>query len=295
MEIETSPHSAAYSEGALPPAEAEALARRCAGRDIVVKYGGAAMSDAACKDAVMRDVALLSRLGAGITLVHGGGPEIDAALRKIGKAPDFVDGLRRTDAETMELVCMVLAGKVNKGLVGLLHAAGAAAVGICGADGAVLRVQKRGGELDLGFVGEIERTDADLLKTLLSARFIPVVATIGVDGRGGLFNVNADTAAAAIAGALRAEKLILMTDVKGVLADVDDESSLLETLRAGEARELIARGVVRGGMIPKILCCAAAVEEAGGPAEARIVDGRVPHALLRALSPEGGGGTRFIK
>jgi acetylglutamate kinase len=279
-------------------AEAADIARRYAGKNVVVKYGGAAMSDEARKNAVMCELALLSQSGVRLTLVHGGGPEIDAALKKIGKAPVFIDGLRQTDAETMEVVCMVLAGKVNKGLVGLLHAAGAFAVGLCGADGAMLRVEKcrpaRRGAPDLGFVGEIKHTDATLPETLLSAGFIPVISSIGADDRGALFNVNADTAAAALAGALRAETLILMTDVKGVFADANDEDSLFETLHAGEARALIARGVVRGGMIPKVLCCVAAVED-GGLEAAAVVDGRVPHALLRALSADGGCGTRFVR
>ncbi|MDR2296267.1 MAG: acetylglutamate kinase [Clostridiales Family XIII bacterium] len=274
-------------------AEAEAVARFCAGKNIVVKYGGAAMADEARKEAVMREVALLSRLGVLITLVHGGGPEIDAALKKTGKTPVFVDGLRHTDAETMEIVRMVLAGKVNKGLVGLLSAAGCKAVGLCGADGAMLRVRKRRGAPDLGLVGEIEGVDAGLPALLLSRGFVPVVATIGADDRGAPLNINADTAAAALAGALRAEKLILMTDVKGVLAAPDDEGSLLETLDTGAARDLIARGVVRGGMIPKLLCCVAAVEE-GGLREAAVIDGRAPRALLRALSSEGGG-TRILR
>jgi acetylglutamate kinase len=259
------------------------------GADVVVKYGGAAMSDAALKDAVARDVAALSRLGVRITLVHGGGPEIDALLGRLGKKAVFIDGLRRTDAETLDVVCMTLAGKVNKGLVGLIHAAGGRAVGLCGADGAVLRVEKRRGEPDLGFVGEITRTDASLLELLLSNGFTPVVATIGVDEAGALFNVNADTAAAAVAVALRAEKLISLTDVDGVL---DADGSPIRSIRAREAGRLIAGGVVGGGMIPKVECCAAAVE--GGLSEALIVDGRVPSALSRALSG-GGGGTKFTR
>jgi acetylglutamate kinase len=288
-------------DGAALLAEAEAGARRHAGKNVVVKYGGAAMSDEARKRAVMRDVALLSRCGVKLTLVHGGGPEIDALLRKLGKESVFVDGLRRTDAETMDVVCMVLAGRVNKTLVGLLHAAGGKAVGLCGADGAMLRVEKRCAPLvpgaceraDLGFVGEIRQADAAPLEAVLSGGFTPVVATIGVDDDGALFNINADTAAAAVACALRAELLVSMTDVSGVLMDADGGGTPIETLRAREARDLIARGVVRGGMIPKIECCAAAVE--GGVREARIVDGRVPHALLRAMSQEERFGTRFVK
>jgi acetylglutamate kinase len=282
-------------------AEAEIGARRYAGKDVVVKYGGAAMSDGARKRAVMRDVALLSRLGVRLTLVHGGGPEIDALLRKIGKEPVFIDGLRYTDAETMDVVCMVLAGKVNKELVGLLHAVGGKAVGLCGADGAMLRAERRRATLvsgaceraDLGFVGEIRQTDAALLETALSKGFTPVVATVGVDDAGTLLNINADTAAAAVACALQAELLLSMTDVKGVLIDADGAGPPAETLRADETRDLITRGIVRGGMIPKIECCVAAVE--GGVRETRIVDGRVPHALLRALSSEEVGGTRFVK
>lgn len=266
-----------------------AEAAACAGKNIVVKYGGAAMSNEAYKRAAMRDVVMLSRLGIGITLVHGGGPEIDAILDKMGKKAVFIDGLRYTDAETLDVVCMTLAGKVNKELVGLICAAGGRAVGLCGADGAVLRVSKRGGEPDLGFVGDIRQTDTTLLEILLSGGFIPVLATIGIDDTGALFNINADTAAAAAAVALRAEKLISMTDVKGVL---DADGSLIKTIRAGEVRRLIDRGAVSGGMIPKALCCAAAVE--GGLKEALVVDGRVPHAVLRALS-RNAEGTKFSK
>jgi acetylglutamate kinase len=237
----------------------------------------------------MRDVAALSRLGVRPTLVHGGGPEIDAMLRKVGKEPVFTGGLRRTDAETLDVVCMVLAGKVNKGLVGLLCAAGARPVGLCGADSAMLLVEKRGGTPDLGFVGEIRHTDVSLLEMLSAKGFIPVVATIGVDETGALFNVNADTAAAAVAVALRAEKLISMTDVAGVL---DGDASIIETIHADEAEGLIARGAVSGGMIPKVECCAAAALD--GLKEALIIDGCVPHALLRALSRDGVG-TRFVK
>ncbi|MDR1573451.1 MAG: acetylglutamate kinase [Clostridiales Family XIII bacterium] len=281
------------ADAAASLAEAEACARRYAGKDIVVKYGGAAMSDEARKRAVMRDVALLSRLGVRLTLVHGGGPEIDALLRRLGKEPVFVDGLRHTDAETMDVVCMVLAGKVNKDLVGLLCAAGGKAVGFCGADGAMLRAERRRAAPDLGFVGEIRQADATLLEMALSKGFTPVVATIGVGADGALFNINADTAAAAVACALQAESLISMTDVKGVLQGADGAGAPIKTLRATEARDLIARGIVRGGMIPKIECCVAAV--CGGVREACIVDGRVPHALLRALSSEDAAGTRFVR
>jgi acetylglutamate kinase len=274
-------------------AEAEACAQRYAGKDIVVKYGGAAMSDETRKREVLRDVAMLSRRGVRLTLVHGGGPEIDALLRKIGKEPVFIDGLRQTDAETMDVVCMVLAGKVNKGLVGLLHAVGGKAVGFCGADGAMLRAERRRATPDLGFVGEIKQVDESPLAMALSNGFTPVVATIGVGADGALFNLNADTAAAAIACALRAELLLSMTDVAGVMTDASGAGPPAGTLRTDEARDLIARGIVRGGMIPKIECCVAAVED--GLREARIVDGRVPHALLRALSSEEGAGTRFMK
>jgi acetylglutamate kinase len=278
--------------GALDDFESETLlaeATRFAGRNIVVKYGGAAMSNGELKRAVMRDAVRLSRLGVRLTLVHGGGPEINAMLGKIGKEAVFVDGLRRTDAETLDIVCMVLAGKLNKELVGLLYAAGGRPVGLCGADGATLLAEKQRGTPDLGFVGEVRQTDAALLETLLSEGFTPVVATIGVDESGALLNVNADIAAAAIAVALRAEKLIFMTDVKGVM----DGDSLIEAIRAVETKELIARGTVSGGMIPKVECCASAVES--GLGEARIVDGRVPRALLYALSESGAVGTRFIK
>jgi acetylglutamate kinase len=277
-----------------PAVAAASFAKRNAGKDIVIKYGGAAMQNAGLKDAVMRDVALLSGLGVRITLVHGGGPEINAMLKRVGKEAVFVDGLRYTDAETMDIVAMVLAGKVNKSLVGLIHAAGGRAVGLCGADGAMLRVERRRGEPELGFVGEIKSVDAAPLEMLLSRGYIPVIATIGVDDKGELFNVNADTAAAAVAVALKADRLISMTDVRGVLADAGDDASLIETLHIGEARALIARGAAGGGMIPKLESCIAAVE--GGLREACVVDGRMEHAVLRALLYEGNAvGTRFVK
>jgi acetylglutamate kinase len=257
----------------------------------VVKYGGSAMIDEAFKRTVMRDMVLLSIVGIKAVLVHGGGPEISSMLERLGKESTFVDGLRYTDEGTAEVVAMVLAGKVNKSLVSLIHACGGKAVGICGVDGGMIKARRLRGEKDLGLVGEITEIDPSPVGMALEHGFIPVIATIGVDEAGQVYNINADTAAAAIAATLRAEKLISMTDVAGVLADMGDEGSLISEIRVGDVPGLVARGIISGGMIPKIDSCVKAIEN--GLREAVIIDGRVEHSILLELFSDSGAGTLF--
>ncbi|MDR1028978.1 MAG: acetylglutamate kinase [Clostridiales Family XIII bacterium] len=258
------------------------------GQTIVVKYGGAAMTDE--QTSVMRDIVLLSLVGMRIVLVHGGGPEISRTLDRLGKETVFVDGLRYTDEETAEIVSMVLAGKVNKRLVSLIHKNKGRAIGLCGADGGMLQTKKLD-SADLGYVGEIVAVDTSAIEIAIAEGFIPVIATVGVDDEGQLYNINADTAAAALAAALKAEKLISLTDVRGVLADKDEEDSLLTDLSIDDIPKLIDRGVISGGMIPKIESCAAAIE--GGLREAVIIDGRIEHSILLELFSDTGIGTLF--
>jgi acetylglutamate kinase len=264
-----------------------------AGKTVVVKYGGAAMTDMGVKAAVAQDLVLMSSVGIRTVLVHGGGPEIDAMLRRLGKEPTFVNGLRYTDAETMEVVQMVLAGKVNKGIVALIQRQGGRALGLCGIDGGMIKVRRfaKGG-VDLGFVGEIVGVEPAPVAAALAAGFIPVVATIAMgsgEDDAELYNINADTAAAELAGALGAEELVLLTDVPGVLRDVKDPASLIAEMGRAEVDGLIAQGVVSKGMIPKVECCARAVD--CGVKRARILDGRLPHALLSEAFHQSGIGT----
>lgn len=262
------------------------------GKTIVVKYGGNAMINETLKHAVMRDIVLLSIVGIKVVLVHGGGPEISSMLKQLGKETEFVDGLRYTDAETAEIVAMVLAGKVNKSLVSLIHSNKGKAIGLCGVDGGMMRCEKMKSP-DLGYVGEIKSVDPTPIRISLDEGFIPVVATIGVDASGQVYNVNADTAAAAIAGALNAEKMISMTDVRGVLADRTDENTLISQIDIAEVPALIAKGVIAGGMIPKIDSCVDAMYH--GLKEAVIIDGRIEHSILLELFSDGGIGTLFTK
>ncbi|HML68616.1 MAG TPA: acetylglutamate kinase [Clostridia bacterium] len=257
------------------------------GKTVVVKYGGSAMEDEALKKAVMGDVVLLTLVGVKIVLVHGGGPEISATLKKLGKESVFVGGLRVTDKETVEVAQMVLAGKVNKGLVNLIQNVGGRAVGISGMDGHLIEAQML--DEKLGYVGEIVAIHPEPIKDLLEKGYIPVVSTIGCDKAGNIYNINADTAAAYIAGALSAESLINMTDTKGVLQDAADPQSLIPRLSLGEIPVLQESGVITGGMIPKLECCAHAVEK--GANRAFIIDGRVPHAILIEMLTDEGIGT----
>jgi len=257
------------------------------GKTVVVKYGGSAMEDEALKKAVMGDVVLLTLVGVKIVLVHGGGPEISATLKKLGKESVFVGGLRVTDKETVEVAQMVLAGKVNKGLVNLIQNVGGRAVGISGMDGHLIEAKML--DEKLGYVGEIVAIHPEPIKDLLEKGYIPVVSTIGCDKAGNTYNINADTAAAYIAGALQAESLINMTDTKGVLMDAADPDSLIVRLSLSDIPKLQESGVVTGGMIPKLECCAHAVEK--GANRAFIIDGRVPHAILIEMLTDEGIGT----
>ncbi len=257
------------------------------GKTVVVKYGGSAMEDESLKKAVMGDVVLLTLVGVKIVLVHGGGPEISATLKKLGKESTFVGGLRVTDKETVEVAQMVLAGKVNKGLVNLIQNVGGRAVGLSGMDGHLIEAKML--DESLGYVGEIVAIHPEPIKDLLEKGYIPVVSTIGCDKQGNVYNINADTAAASVAGALRAESLINMTDTKGVLRDASDPQSLIARLSLQDIPALQNSGLVKGGMIPKLECCARAVEQ--GAKRAFIIDGRVPHAILIEMLTDEGIGT----
>ncbi len=259
------------------------------GRVIVVKYGGNAMINEELKDAVMSDIVLLSLIGIKVVLVHGGGPEINAMLKKIGKESKFINGLRYTDEETIDIVKMVLSGKVNKDLVTLLAQHGGKAMGLCGTDGNMITCHKLNGEVDLGYVGEIERVDVRPILDVLNAGYIPVIATVGVDDKGQSYNINADTAAARIASALSAADLLLMTDIRGLLRDKNDESTLIPEVRVSDVPALVRQGIISGGMIPKIECCVEAVRR--GVDKAFILDGRIPHSLLIELFSTAGIGT----
>lgn len=271
--------------------EALPYLQRYAGRTIVVKYGGNAMTDANLQRAVMRDAVLLSLVGVRVVLVHGGGPQISEMIARTGLETKFSGGLRVTDKETMRLVKMVLAGEVNKDLVGMIASCGGRAVGICGADGGLFRAQKLSEEL--GFVGKITHVDPAAVNLLLDGGYIPIVASVGADEAGNAYNINADTAASALAGALRAEGLIVLTDTPGLLQKSDDPSTLIRRVTTQETKELIASGVIRGGMIPKIEGCVEALED--GVSRVFIIDGRVPHALLIETLTDEGLGTMIEK
>lgn len=266
------------------------------GKTIVVKYGGNAMINHDLKAAVIQDVVLMACVGIRTVLVHGGGPEIEHMLKKIGKESRFVNGLRYTDEETMEIVQMVLAGKVNKDIVSLIQQAGGQALGICGLDGGLLQARKLQSPAgDLGLVGEISAVKTAVLDDVLSRGYIPVISTVaqGVDNAAGqTLNINADTAAAQIAAALGAEKLMLMTDVRGILRDVNDPDSLLQEIKRSELDRLIKEGTVSKGMIPKVDCCRVALD--AGVKKAHIIDGRIPHALLLELFTDEGIGTQVV-
>ncbi len=259
------------------------------GKVVVVKYGGNAMLNEELKAAVMEDIILLSTIGIKVVLVHGGGPEINNMLSKIGKESKFVDGLRYTDAETMEVVQMVLTGKLNKDIVGLLLQKGGKAVGLSGVDSGLIRARKT--EKDLGFVGEVTSVNPEIINSLLDKGFIPVVSTValGEEGDSSRYNINADTAAAKIAVALKAEKFVQLTNVPGVLRNIDDSSTLIKRIERTALGSLKATGIIAGGMIPKIECCLTALE--GGVPRTHIIDGRVPHSLLIEMFSDRGIGT----
>ncbi len=258
---------------------------------VVIKYGGNAMTSEELKNAVMSDIVLLSLVGIKTVLVHGGGPEISEMLKKVGIASRFVNGLRYTDAETAEIVRMVLAGKINKSLVSLLEQHGGQAIGLCGSDGGMIQVQKLEAEEDLGFVGEITGINVQPITDALDKGYIPVIATVATDKNGQVYNINADTAAAQIAAALGAENLILMTDIRGLLRDKDDESTLIPEVQVSEVPYLIRQGIISGGMIPKIECCVEAVRR--GVSKTCIIDGRIKHSILIEILSNEGVGTLF--
>lgn len=263
-------------------------------KTVVVKYGGNAMINDEIKHAVMTDLVLLSLVGIRVVLVHGGGPEISDMLNKVGKESRFVDGLRFTDKETMEIVEMVLAGKVNKELVRNLEENGGRSVGMCGLDGSMIKAKKLiKGSKDLGYVGDITEIDSTPIADALENGYIPVIAAMAKGEDGEIYNINADTAAARIAAAVGAEKLILLTDIRGLLKDKDDESTLIPVVNVSEVPFLMREGIISGGMIPKIGCCVEAVRR--GVSNAIIIDGRIPHSILVEMFSEKGIGTMFLK
>ncbi|MCI8501059.1 MAG: acetylglutamate kinase [Oscillospiraceae bacterium] len=259
---------------------------------VVVKYGGNAMLNDDLKQAVMSDVVLLSLIGIKVVLIHGGGPEINSMLDRVGIESKFIGGLRYTDEETADIVQMVLAGKVNKSLVSLLQKHGGKALGLCGTDGGMIEVKKLEGEQDLGFVGDIVGINVGPIVNALDNGYIPVIATVAADEDGQVYNINADTAAARIASALGAENVILMTDIRGLLRDKEDEETLIPVVQVSEVPYLINQGIISGGMIPKIQCCVEAVRR--GVNRAFIIDGRIPHSILIEMLSNEGIGTMFL-
>ena len=264
--------------------------QKYSGKILLVKYGGSAMTDATLKRAVMGDIVLLSLIGVKVVLVHGGGPEITEMLAKLGKKSVFVDGLRVTDAETADVVQMVLAGKVNKGLVNLIQSLGGKAMGLSGADGGLIGATTL--DPKLGFVGEITSLNVQPVLDLLEKGYIPVISTVGCDAEGNVYNINADTAAARIAGMLKAESLINMTDTAGLLEDEKDESTLISRIFVSDAQRMINQGQLSGGMIPKVGCCVEAIRR--GVKKVFIIDGRVPHSILIETLTDAGLGTMFV-
>lgn len=265
--------------------------KKFVGKVVVVKYGGNAMINEQLKEQVMEDIALLWLIGVKVVLVHGGGPEINELMDKLGKKPEFVDGLRVTDKETIDIVEMVLAGKVNKSLVTLLSMKGGHAVGISGIDGGLIEAEIK--DERLGYVGKITKVRTQPVTDLLEKNYIPVISTVAGDKHGNVYNINGDTAAAYIAGALHAERLLMMTDIAGILRNREDPSSLITEITVSEAKKLREDGVINGGMIPKVECCITALD--AGVENVTILDGRVPHSILMELLTDEGAGTMFIK
>ncbi len=291
---------AAFFENLPPEQRAEILAealpyiRSFRGKRIVIKYGGSAMTDERLKKYFAEDIALMSFIGMKPVIVHGGGPQIGALLKKIGKESRFISGLRVTDAETMDVVEMVLVAKVNKDVVSLINSYGGRAVGISGRDGGLIKAKKAkrlaGVDEDLGLVGDVEKINPEIISCLESGGFVPVVAPVGAGPDEKPFNINADTAAGALSAALKAEKFLLLTDVPGVL---DQEKAVISSLSEFQAEELLKFGIASGGMIPKIRCCLSALR--GGVPKAHIIDGRVPHALLLEMLTDEGMGTEIVR
>ena len=261
------------------------------GKTVVVKYGGNAMVDPKLKEQVMEDIVLLWLIGVKVVLIHGGGPEISQTMERLGKQAVFVDGLRVTDQETVDIVQMVLAGKVNKTLVNLLQIKGGHAVGLSGIDGGIIEARMK--DERLGYVGEITKIRTNPIVDLLEKNYIPVISTVASDRQGNTFNINGDTAAAHIAGALGAERMIMMTDIAGILRDREDPSTLIPFITVTEAKKLYEDGIISGGMIPKVDCCIEALEH--GVNNVVIMDGRIPHSILMELLTDEGAGTMVMK
>ena len=264
--------------------------QRYAGKIVVIKYGGNAMTDAGLKQAVMGDIVLLSMIGVKVVLVHGGGPEISAQLKLMNKKSEFVEGLRVTDAETAAAVQMVLAGKVGKSLVNLIQCKGGRAIGMCGIDGHMIEAVPA--DERLGFVGQITRVNPKPILDVLEKGYIPVISTVGCDTSGNVYNINADTVAAAVAGCLKAESLLSLTDIAGLMKDPSDPATLMSKVYVSDIGNLVRAGIITGGMIPKIECCAEAIRR--GVHRVFIVDGRVPHSILIELLTDEGIGTMFV-
>ena len=271
--------------------EALPYIQKFANRTIVIKYGGAAMKDSNLKDRVIRDVVFLASVGVRPVLVHGGGPEINSWLGKLNIEPQFKDGLRVTNAATMDVVEMVLVGRVNKELVSLINQAGASAVGLCGKDGNLITARHVGKE-GIGFVGEVASVDPRLIQSLVNNGYVPVISSVAADEKGQAHNINADTVAGEIAAALDAEKLILLTDTPGILEDYTNPATLLTKLDIKTARGLVEKGIVSGGMIPKVSCCVRSLAQ--GVKAAHIIDGRIPHALLLEIFTNEGIGSMIV-
>jgi len=271
--------------------EALPYIQRFANKRIVIKYGGSAMVDKTLQHAALRDVALLASVGVQIVVVHGGGPEINQWLGKLGIKPIFLDGLRITDTETMDVVEMVLAGRVNKQIVSGINTHGSLAVGLCGIDGGLIEARTYGGGTH-GLVGEVSKVNTKILSPLLKEGYVPVISSVSNSSNGRSHNINADTVAGELAAALGAEKLILLTDTPGILRDENDPSSLIEKIRLSEARELIDKGIVKAGMRPKVECCIRSLAQ--GVNAAHIIDGRTPHALLLEVFTDAGIGTMVV-
>ena len=265
--------------------------KKYSGKIVVVKYGGNAMINQQLKEQVMEDIALLWLIGVKVVLVHGGGPEINETMAKLGKQAKFVDGLRVTDKETVDIVQMVLAGKVNKTLVNLLQMKGGHAVGLSGIDGGIIEARMKNEAL--GYVGQITKIRTQPIEDLLEKNYIPVISTVASDRHGNTYNINGDTAAAYIAGALGAERLIMMTDIAGILMDKDDPSTLIPQITVSEAEKLYEKKVISGGMIPKVDCCIEALNH--GVNNVIIMDGRIPHSILMELLTDEGAGTMVTK
>ncbi|MBQ7409198.1 MAG: acetylglutamate kinase [Alphaproteobacteria bacterium] len=265
--------------------------KRYTGKIVVVKYGGNAMINEELKQQVMEDIVLLWLIGVKIVLVHGGGPEISNLMERLGHVPQFIDGCRVTDKETVEIVQMVLAGKVNKSLVNLLEMNGGNAIGLSGMDGGLLMCEKK--DEKLGFVGKITEVNPQPILDLIANNYIPVISTVGADDEGNVYNINGDTAVAHIAGALGAEKLIMMTDIAGILRDKDDPTTLISKITLSESKQLHDMGIISGGMIPKVECAVEAINE--GVQNVIIMDGRVPHSILMELLTDEGAGTMITK